>query len=65
MISKVEKDRVDFAKKYFKKDIKRASYYDMVLSTAYMDLDAVADLVVEGFYKKFSRVDRYKSIFGK
>jgi cytidylate kinase len=65
MISKVENDRIDFVKKYFKKDIKRASYYDMVLSTAYMDLDAVADLVIEGFYKKFSWADRYKSIFGK
>lgn len=63
MISKVEKDRIDFVKKYFKKDIKRASYYDMVLSTSYIDLDSAADLVIEGFYKKFSLVDRYKNIF--
>lgn len=65
MITKVEKDRVDFVKKYFKKDIKRSSYYDMVLSTSYMSLDACADLIVEGFYKKFSKVERYRGIFGK
>ncbi|MDH5533262.1 MAG: cytidylate kinase-like family protein [Candidatus Pacebacteria bacterium] len=65
MIAKTEKDRTDFVKKYFKKDIKRASYYDMVLSTSYMSLDACADLVVEGFYKKFSKVERYRGIFGK
>lgn len=64
-IAKVEKDRIDFVKKYFKKDIKRASYYDMVLSTAYIDLDSAADLIIEGFYKKFSWADRYKGIFGR
>jgi len=65
MISKVEKDRVDFVKKYFKKDIKRSSYYDMVLNTSYMTLDGAADLVVEGFYKKFSKAERYRGIFRK
>jgi cytidylate kinase len=63
-ISKIEKDRVDFVKKYFKKDIKKASYYDMVLNTNYMRLDEAADLVIEGFYKKFSWPDRYRNIFG-
>lgn len=64
-VLKVEKDRTDFVKKYFKKDIKKSSYYDLVLNTAFFNVEDSADLVVEAFYKKFSLVDRYRSIFGK
>lgn len=62
IIAKTEKDRVDFVKKYFKKDIKHASHYDLVLNTAFISLEGAADIIVEAFYKKFSLAKRYKSI---
>lgn len=64
-VAKVEKDRADFVKKYFKRNIKKASYYDLVINTAFFSVEDSADLVAEAFYKKFSLVDRYRGIFGK
>lgn len=64
-VMKVEQDRAEFVKKYFKRDIKKSSYYDMVLNTAFYSIEDATDLVVEAFYKKFSLVDRYRGIFGK
>jgi len=62
-IYKREKDRVNFIKRYFKKDAKRSSYYDLVVNTAYLNLDDAADLIVEAFYKKFSKAERYLGLF--
>lgn len=64
-IAKIEKDRIDFVRKYFKKNIKKSSYYDIVVNTSYISLDDATDLVVDAFYKKFSRAERYMNIFGK
>lgn len=61
-IREVEKERRDFVKQYFKKDLKRSNAYDLTINTTYYDINKAADLIVEAFYGKFPKIDLYKSI---
>jgi cytidylate kinase len=60
VIAKVEKERTDFVKQYFKKDPKKANAYDLTLNTTYIQFDQARDLIIEAFYQKFAHVLKKK-----
>lgn len=53
VIAKIEKEREDFVKQYFKKDITKPNAYDITLNTTYINFDQARDLIIEAFYQKF------------
>lgn len=65
VIAKVEAERDDFVRQYFKKDPTEANYYDLTINTAHYTVDAAADVIVDAFYKKFSRMARYTAVLSK
>jgi cytidylate kinase len=65
VIAKLEKERKEFIKQYFKKDISKCNSYDLTINTTYFTIDQAADIVVEAFYRKFSRMARYAGFFMK
>jgi cytidylate kinase len=65
VIAKFEKERKEFIKQYFKKDISKCNSYDMTINTTYFPIDQASDIIVEAFYRKFSRMARYAGFFMK
>ncbi len=55
VIAKVEEERSQFVKQYFKKDISKVNSYDLSINTTYFRVDEARDLILEAFYQKFSR----------
>lgn len=62
-IAQVEAERKQFVKQYFKKDITKCNSYDLTINTTYFPVDAARDVILEAFYQKFSRVQRYGALF--
>jgi cytidylate kinase len=58
-------ERENFVKKYFRQDINRPSAYDLVVNTQHFRINEARDVIVEAFYRKFSRSVRYGAIFKK
>lgn len=63
VIANITKERDDFVKKYFKKDLSRRDRYDLTLNTHHFRVDEARDVIVEAFYRKFSRSVRYGALF--
>lgn len=55
VISDVDKERRNFVKQYFKKDIDKNNSYDITINTTYFRVEEAADVIVEAFKRKFSR----------
>lgn len=65
VIADVEKERNFFVKQYLRNDHNKKNAYDLVLNTTYFQVDEACDVIVEAFYRKFSRSVRYGAIFKK
>jgi cytidylate kinase len=65
VIAKVQKERDDFVKQYFLSNSKRATAYDLTINTEYYKVNEARDIILEAFYRKFSRSVRYGAIFKK
>jgi cytidylate kinase len=62
VIADVEAERRHFIKQYLQKDPNKKNAYDLTLNTTYFQVDEATDVIVEAFYRKFSRSVRYGSI---
>jgi cytidylate kinase len=62
VIAEVEKQREEFVKQYLSKEATKSNAYDLTINTAYLDMDAAANVIVEAFYQKFKRASRYRAI---
>ena len=49
----IEKDRREFIRQYFNKDITDPKYYDLVLNTTFLSLEDAAEIIETAFYRKF------------
>lgn len=58
-VKKYDKERKEFIKQYFGKDPSNANYYDLVLNTTYLDVEAARDVVMAAFKKKFPEWRRF------
>ena len=47
------KSRRDFVNKYFSKDLRKAHYYDICLSTEHLSIDQATNIAVAAFKEKF------------
>ncbi len=65
VIALTERERKNFVKQYLRKDPSKMNSYDLTLNTTYFKVDEASDVIIECFYKKFSRTLRYMSIFQK
>lgn len=65
VIADVESERNHFVKQYLRNDHSKKNAYDLVLNTTYFQVDQARDVIVEAFYRKFSRSVRYGAIFKK
>lgn len=63
IIREVTKERENFVKQYLSKDIKKRTEYDVTLNTNHYDVDCARDVIIEAFYRKFSRTVRYGALF--
>jgi cytidylate kinase len=61
VIAKVEKERKEFVKQYFRKDPTKINSYDMTLNTTYFSVDQARDVIIEALWRKFPD---YQSRFG-
>lgn len=64
LVKKIEKERRDFVKQYLKQDLTKSNAYDLTINTAFYTLSQASNVIVEAFYQKFTRAERYKSLFG-
>lgn len=62
IISEVGNQRKAFVKQYFGQTLKKSNAYDMTINTTYLGMDESRDLVMEAFYRKFSKWARYSSL---
>lgn len=63
IIKKVTADREQFIKQYFTKNKKKRTEYDLIINTHSFQVDEARDVVIEAFYRKFSRSVRYGAFF--
>jgi cytidylate kinase len=63
VIAEVEAERKRFVKQYFRKDISKCNSYDLSINTTYFQVDEARDVILEAFYRKFSRSVRYGALF--
>lgn len=63
VIVEVERERRKFVKQYLSKDTSKANAYDLTINTAHFSMEQACDIIEKAFYHKFSRSDRYKSLF--
>ena len=54
VIAKVEAERTEFVKQYFKKDPKKVNSYDLSINTTFFQFNQARDIIIEAFYQKFS-----------
>lgn len=55
VIAKVEKERSEFVKQYFKQNINKINAYDLTINTTYFRVEEAANVIIEAFKQKFSR----------
>lgn len=63
VIAKYEKEREEFVKKYFKKELSSRNAYDVTLNTTYYSVDEAAEILEIAFRKKFPAFQRLKAAF--
>jgi cytidylate kinase len=61
VIAKVEKERKEFVKQYFRKDPTKINSYDMTLNTTHFSVDQARDVIIDALWRKFPE---YHSMFG-
>jgi cytidylate kinase len=54
IIKDVSKDRRDFVRQYFGKDINRSEYYDLVINTEFFDFEESVELILAALERKFN-----------
>ncbi len=54
VIKKVEDERTDFVKQYFRKNLSKRNVFDMTLNTHYFTVPQARDVIVEAFHQKFA-----------
>lgn len=62
VIAKTEAERLNFVKQYLKKDLTKSNAYDLTINTTYFEFKQVRDLIIEAFYRKFSRNERFAAL---
>jgi len=65
VVQSIEKDRRDFVKQYFRKNIEDADLYDLTINTKYFSQDQAVDLILQAFSQKFSQLQKVKNFLGK
>jgi cytidylate kinase len=55
VIAKVEKERKEFVKQYFRRDPSKINSYDITLSTAHYTVEQARDLIITAFRLKFPK----------
>lgn len=63
VIANVEEEREKFVKQYLRRDLATRNAYDLTLNTTYFQVDEARDVILEAFYRKFSRSIKYGSTF--
>jgi cytidylate kinase len=63
IIAQTEQERKQFVKQYFEKNVSACDAYDLTLNTRFYNVNDSRDIIIEAFYKKFSRSVRYGAIF--
>jgi hypothetical protein len=53
IIRKITKERAEFVKQYFGKNMFNGKYYDLTLNTTYMSLDDAVEIIMEAFKRKY------------
>jgi len=53
VIAKVEKERVDFVRQYFKKDVTKPNSYDITINTTYYRVPEARDIIIAALKQKF------------
>lgn len=65
-IKKIDSDRKEFISQYFSKDISNSNYYDLIINTTDMSIEAAAEHVILGIKNKFPEYAKQrKQIFSK
>ena len=54
VIAKVEDERSNFVKQYFKRNITNRNVFDVTINTTYLDVRQSRDIIIEAFKQKFS-----------
>ncbi len=60
VIADVEKERKDFVKQYFGKNITKVNSYDLSINTTYFGVQEARDVIIEALYRKFSKSLTYQ-----
>lgn len=55
VIKKVEDERNDFVKQYFKKNLSRRNIFDLTLNTHYFTVPQARDVIITAFEQKFNQ----------
>lgn len=63
VIAQVEAEREKFVKQYFRQDSNKKNAFDLTLNTTYFTVDEAREVILEAFYRKFSRSVRYGALF--
>lgn len=53
VIAKVEKERKEFVKQYFRKDPTKINSYDLTLNTMHFSVEQSRDLIIDALWRKF------------
>lgn len=53
-VKRIDSHRKGFVKKYFRKDISNANYYDLVINTQHLTVNQATNIVIKAFKKKFA-----------
>jgi cytidylate kinase len=61
VIAEVEKERKDFVKQYFRKDISKSNSYDLTINTTYFGVEQSSEVIVHAFNQKFPRNHFFRS----
>lgn len=62
VIKQVEEQRNAFVKQYLRQDVRKRNSYDLTINTTYFRVNEARDVIVEAFYRKFSRSVRYGAL---
>ncbi len=61
VIARVEKERTEFVKTYFKQDLNKSNAYDITLNTTHYSIDEAVDVIMMAFRRKFPAFQRLKA----
>jgi cytidylate kinase len=53
VIAKVEDERNEFARQYFRRNLKHRNIFDLTLNTSYLNVQQSSQIIIEAFKQKF------------